>query len=182
MKAIQQPDGVVENPCVIVHNVLEIRDCISFALSPARIVPGQLRERQSVPYDKALILYYLAQGALGAGPNVSYFYILDLETGAVAPLKQAAGQEAEFSGLSKARLSPDGSKVLYVYRYLVGEEPEFRLAVRDVEGGAENVLLASADPLGFQTELGLGLDWAANDTLYVATSPSSGLLITLGTD
>jgi hypothetical protein len=132
--------------------------------------------------DKALILYYLAQGALGAGPNVSYFYILDLETGTVAPLKKAAGEEAEFSGLSKARLSPDGSKVLYVYRYLAGEEPEFRLAVRDVEGGAENVLLASADPLGFQTELGLGLDWAVDDTLYVATSPSSGLLITLGTD
>jgi hypothetical protein len=132
--------------------------------------------------DKALILYYLAQGALGAAPNVSYYYILDLETGAVAPLKQATGQEVEFSGLSKARLSPDGSKVLYVYRYLAGEEREFRLAVRDVEGGAENVLLASPEPLGFQTELGLGLDWAVDDTLYVATSPSSGLLLTLGTD
>jgi dipeptidyl aminopeptidase/acylaminoacyl peptidase len=132
--------------------------------------------------NTALILYYQAQGAFGSAPNVSYFFILDLETGAVAPLKQATGQEVEFSSLSKARLSPDGSKVLYVYRYLAGEEPEFRLAVRDVEGGAENVLLVSAEPLGFQTELGLGLDWAADDTLYVATSPSSGRLITLGTE
>jgi hypothetical protein len=132
--------------------------------------------------DKALILYYQAAGALGTAPNVSYFYILDLETGAVAPLKQAAGPEVEFSSPSKARLSPDGSKVLYVYRYLAGEEIEFRLAVRDVEGDAENVLLVSDEPLGFQTELGLGLDWADDDTIYVATSPSSGLLLTLAAE
>jgi dipeptidyl aminopeptidase/acylaminoacyl peptidase len=132
--------------------------------------------------DKALILFYQAAGARGAAPNLSYYYILDLETGALAPLKQAAGQEVEFSGLSKARLSPDGSKVLYVYRSVAGEEIEFRLAVRDVDGGAENVLLVSEEPLGFQTELGLGLDWAADDTIYVAKSPSSGLLLTLATE
>jgi hypothetical protein len=130
--------------------------------------------------DKALIWYYMAASRFGAEPNVSYFAILDLKTGEVEPLKRARGEEIEFSSPSNAILSPDGSKLLYAYRDLIGGE--FRLVVRDVDGETENVLLISEEPLGASFQPGLGLNWAENDTLYVATFGRTHLLLTLASE
>lgn len=57
-----------------------------------------------------------------------------------------------------------------------------RLVVRDVESDAENILLTSDIYLGVQAELGMGLNWAQDDTIYVDTSPSGALLVSLGTE
>lgn len=129
--------------------------------------------------DKALIHYYQIAELHQIEPNVSYFVILDLHTGDMVPLKKASTEDVEFFSPWKAVFAPDGSKVLYAY---LDDTARFRLAVRDLESETENALLISDDPLALNTELGLGLDWADDDTIYVATSPSSGLLLHLGTE
>jgi len=129
--------------------------------------------------DKALVWYAEGSARYASGYNVSYYVLLDLETGDVEPLKQASSEEPEFYSPMTAVFAPDGSKLLYTYRDIGGE---FRLAVRDVEGGPENVLTTSEEMLGYSADMGLGLDWASDDTVYVGTPPSSGLLISLGAE
>jgi len=134
----------------------------------------------SAQAGKALIEYPLL--ALSQpGPNISRFALLDLKTGAVESLKEATGTGIEFMGVSNATLSPDGSKVLYVY---IDGDSQRQLVVRDLTGEAEHVLRISSvgDFLGVSAESGLGLDWAENDTIYAATSPAFGLLLRLGTE
>ncbi len=128
--------------------------------------------------DKAL-LYYPAAAMSNPQPNVSYYVLLDLKTGAVEPLKRAKGDQIEFLILANATFSPDGSKVLYVYG---DAEKKMHLAVRDLDEETENLLFSAEGPLGLQREFGLGLDWAEDDTIYAATSFSNGLLIRLGTE
>jgi hypothetical protein len=70
---------------------------------------------------------------------------------------------------------------LHLYTYRASSE-QFRLVVRDVESETENVLLASEVYLGYQAEPGMGLSWAQDDTLFAVTSPSGGLLVSLGTE
>lgn len=132
----------------------------------------------------ALVFDFLGAFQFRPGRNVSYYLLVDIDTGAVEPIKEATGDETEFLSPLNAVLSPDGSKLLYVYRVLGGET---RLAVRDVDGGAEHVLRTFDDPRGEGSrvpsgyvDIGRGLDWAANETVYVAVSPTSGLLLTLG--
>jgi dipeptidyl aminopeptidase/acylaminoacyl peptidase len=129
--------------------------------------------------DKALVFYAQAAGKYIATFNACYYFLLDLETGKLSPIKQASGEKPEFSGLQTAVFSPDGSKILYTYRAFEGE---FRLVARDVEGGPENVLVSSEERLGFAAEIGLGLNWARDDTIYVGIAPVSSLLISLGTE
>jgi Tol biopolymer transport system component len=130
--------------------------------------------------NQLLFVYYRALGMLGFEPNTSFYYLLDLKSGATTPLKQAQSDEPEFFALNNATLSPDGSKVLYVYRTL---EEEWRLAVRDLDDETEHVLATFNEPVGASREMGMGLNWAANDTLYVARAlGQAGLLLTLGAD
>ncbi|MGD9099571.1 MAG: DPP IV N-terminal domain-containing protein [Anaerolineae bacterium] len=129
--------------------------------------------------DKALVFYAQAAGQLTNPPNACYYVLLDLETGDTEPIKQASGEQTEFFTPRTAAFSPDGSKVLYTYRSF---DQESRLAVRDVAGGSENVLIASEEFLGYDAAIGLGLDWASDDTVYLATSPFTGLLISLETE
>jgi predicted small lipoprotein YifL len=129
--------------------------------------------------EKTLIWYYMAATGFSTRPNISYFALLDLKTGRVAPLKQAKSEEIEFYSPLNAIFAPDGSKILYTYRDASGET---RLAVRDVGGQTEHVLLTRKDHLGAGPAMGLGLDWAENDTIYAATSPFSGLLLRVGTE
>jgi Tol biopolymer transport system component len=125
--------------------------------------------------DTALIQYVMIAEMQPSQPNVSYFHLLDLESGATVPLKQSANIVGiDFFSPFVAAFSPDGSKILYSYRtYDAG----FRLVVRDVDGDLENVLLTTQEPMGFQPDVGLGLNWASDDTIFIATSPSTGLLL-----
>lgn len=129
--------------------------------------------------DKALVFYAQAAGQLMDHPNACYYVLLDLETGDAEPIKQASGEQTEFFTPRTAVFSPDGGKVLYTYRAFEGE---FRLAVRDVEGGPENVLVSSYNMLGYAPEMGLGLNWARDDTIYVSASLGSSLLVSLETE
>ncbi len=131
--------------------------------------------------DKALVVYYWALGQYGAEPNTSFVALLDLETGQVEPLKQAQGEEPEFVSLGQAVFSPDGSKILYVYRDF---EPRWHLVVRDVVGGREKVLLSTEEPIGIHREFSLGLDWADDDTIFVSRvlGREGGLLLSLAAE
>jgi hypothetical protein len=125
-----------------------------------------------------LIWYPRAAGVMAVQPNVSYYALVDLDTGETEPLKTASGDEIEFLGVGNATLSPDGSKVAYVYRDL---ERTNYLVVRDLSGGEENILFETDEfALGPGFDFGLGLDWARDDTIYVSTGSQSGLLLKVG--
>jgi Tol biopolymer transport system component len=125
-----------------------------------------------------LIWYPRAAGVLAVQPNVSHYALVDLDTGRVEPLKEASGDEIEFILVGNATLSPDGSKVAYVYRDL---EMTNYLVVRDLSGGEENILFETDEfALGGRIDFGLGLDWALDDTIYVWTDFQSGLLLKVG--
>jgi Tol biopolymer transport system component len=128
--------------------------------------------------DKALVVYYWALGELSIEPNTSFVALLDLETGKAEPLKRAQSEEIEFVDVGQAIFSPDGSKILYVYRDL---EPQWHLVVRDVEEGEENVLLSTEELIGGHRDFGLGLDWADDDTIFVTrvVGLKGGLLLSL---
>jgi Tol biopolymer transport system component len=126
--------------------------------------------------DRALIWYYLASQMYVTKPNVSYYALLDLDTGAIEPLKQAAGDAPEFFSPQNAIFSPDGSKLLYSYR---DGDLTTRLVVRDLGGGAEQVLLSQPGKAIGASDFGQGLNWSADDTVYAAAGPGSGLLLRL---
>jgi len=126
--------------------------------------------------DKALVIYRLAAARdFFSQPNRSYCAVVDVKTGQVEPLKQATGAAPEFYGPMAGAFSPAGSKVLYVYQ---DANAQARLAVRDLGGGAENVLL-TMDKVEVFAGPGHGLDWAGNDTLVL---PFSHLLLRVGVE
>jgi len=130
--------------------------------------------------DQALIWYYPAAMQFGAQPNVSFFKLLDLKTGSLEPLKRATSEEVEFFGILNATLSPDGSKILYIYKPAQGA---YRLVVRDLDSEEENVLVEFEEPRGITREFGMGLDWVEDDTIFVAGgSGFEGLLLSLSTE
>jgi hypothetical protein len=127
-----------------------------------------------------LIFYHLAFSVFLAQENSCYLRLVDLDTAEVKPLKEATGDGFEFTSVGNATLSPDGSKVAYVY-----EDPDMNsvLAVRDVDGEEEQILLRRDGwELTGRLDYGLSLDWAEDDTLYVWTGHDSGLLLKLGTE
>ena len=133
--------------------------------------------------DKVLVSYPLGDAQFSDRFNMCLFALVDLQSGTTEPVKKAKGDEIEFILVNDATLSPDGSKVLYVY---LDANRETRLAVRDVDGDTENILLTDNGMGGFQAGwsryLGVGLDWAQTDTIYVATHRRSVLLLSLETD
>lgn len=126
--------------------------------------------------DRALIIYRLKGSAtLFTMPNVSFCALVDLDTGNVEPIKTATGEEPGFYGPTVAAFSPDGSKI--IYSYTDASTQKAQLAVRDVTGGRENVLLTLdlSEPFwGLHR-----LIWADNDTIYL---PAAELLLSIGTD
>ncbi len=124
--------------------------------------------------DHALVFY---SGALqyAAHLNVSYWALLDLTSDQTVPLKPAA----EFLGPANAVFSPDGSKILFVYRAL---DKQVYLVVRDVQSEVDSTVLTQSEFLGATNDSPMqGLDWVNNDTVYaVAPGPGFGTLLTLG--
>ena len=97
-----------------------------------------------------------------------------MNSGQLVPLQPAA----DFLSVANATFSPDGSKILYVYR---STDKQLQVVVRDVQSGAENVVLTQPAILGSANDtLVRGLDWVGNDTIYAATGPGAGTLLTLG--
>ena len=124
--------------------------------------------------DRALI-WYSGASAFAVRPNVSYFAVLDLNSGQAVALKPS--DPAGFLSVLNATFSPDGSKILYVYR---GMDDQAHLSVRDVQSEVDHSLLIQPMPLGASNFPMQGLDWASNDTVYAATTPAGvGMLLTL---
>lgn len=121
--------------------------------------------------DRALMWYSNAL-QFAARPNVSYFALLDLNSGQTTELKP----QGEFTSLANAAFSPDGSKILYVYR---DASQQTHLVVRDAPSTTDHDLYSTSTPFGLNEAM-QGLYWASNDTVYAATSPGSGILFTLG--
>jgi Tol biopolymer transport system component len=105
------------------------------------------------------------------------FSLLDLSTGEETPVLEAPTRAGKRSGPFNATLSPEGSSLLYVYQ----EGGERRLAVRDLDSGEERVLVRrkGAGAYGNAPDLGAGLDWARDGTIFVADGPTAGYLISL---
>jgi len=131
----------------------------------------------SASEDQALVFDFLGL-SYGREPNRSAYSLLDLKTGDYEPVKQPSGEEFEFIGVNNAVFSPDGSKLLYTYQDL---ENQFHLAGRDL-GDEDEYILYSHSPLGLGFDIGLGLNWAANDTIYAGTGPGQGLLLSVGSE
>lgn len=128
--------------------------------------------------DKALI--YFPQMVLDTSIATAHapIMLLNLENGETTDFSPGPSFR-----LLNATFSPDGKKILYTYHQKQG--PRFFLAVRDVESNSETVLLEADEELGISLKnrgYGLiGLDWAANDTIFVlAKLGKSALLIRLG--
>jgi Tol biopolymer transport system component len=123
--------------------------------------------------DRAMVFY---SGAFqyAAHTNVSYWALLDLTSGQTVPLKPAA----EFLYVANATFSPDGSKIIYIYRTA---DNQTQVMVRDVPSGTDNSLLTQSTLLGTTTDSTVqGLGWVNNDTVYAAAAPGAGTLLTLG--
>lgn len=129
----------------------------------------------------ALVVYPLRLEEAVPRPGTPFYALLDTTTGTVRPLlPKISADRRRFIGPTGAALSPDGARVLCLYRTLNGLA---QLAVQDLAGGAAHPLsidgggdahLAGVDPLG------LGFDWAGNGTVYIASTPYNGELLTLG--
>ncbi len=124
--------------------------------------------------DLALI-YYAGALPTASKLNLSDFVLLDVNSGQTVPLMPTTA--GDFLSVTNATLSADGSKVLYVYWT---RDKQAHLAVRDVKGQTETNLLTQSLLYGATDSIMQGLDWASNDSIYVATSLDGGWLLTLG--
>lgn len=128
------------------------------------------------PDGTTALVYYAVRASLN-GAGRSFFDLVDVGTGRHRPLAPAAPR---FVGPSSAALSPDGTNVLYLYRRLGDPLPV--IATRGLVGGGEQRLISpgldAARAIGFY-DIAAWLDWARGDTVYVASTPHSGLLLSL---
>lgn len=109
-------------------------------------------------------------------PNVSSYFLLDLTSGSTEPLKEASGEEIEFMAIVSATFSPDGTKVLYVYKEKDGGSI---MAVRDLTGGTEYVL---GDYPGRGILEEFGLNWCENNMVYAVGGQFEITAMLLGTE
>jgi Tol biopolymer transport system component len=130
--------------------------------------------------DRALLLYPAVLGRFVK--SQSAYAILDLNSGAETALKQPLPTDENplgpFFAPTAATLSPDGSKVLYVYRSTA--EDRAVLAVSEAGADDEHILKVFEDGgiIG-DAPIGLGLNWGANNLVYGAAQPPRGVLIQL---
>jgi Tol biopolymer transport system component len=133
----------------------------------------------SAKHKVALIDYYWGYWPDDWTLNDCYIFLLDLDTGALTPLKKPASDSREFYSPMEAVFSPDGSKV--VYFYIQFEKAERRLALLDVKDGTEAVLYT---PQWFLYSdfwhTYPSLFWSGNDSIYAITDFTDGWMLTVG--
>jgi hypothetical protein len=124
--------------------------------------------------DKALIGYLQAMQQYRQDvTNQSFIQILDLKTQELTPLLEASGSQPEFYSPVDATFSPDGSKILYFYRQLEGNE--WRLAVRDVGEINEEILLTPEWMVYYPaSRISQALYWTESDYVFAITNPNGG--------
>ena len=122
-----------------------------------------------VNFSHALLYWIKSTSRFFPSPNVSLYSLLDLQTGTITPLKEVAADASQtigFVGPTAATFSPDGTKVLYVYR-----DAKFQsvLAVRDLVDGTE-YMLQTFEAINMDSK-GLDLNWASNNLVYGGSAP-----------
>jgi hypothetical protein len=127
----------------------------------------------------ALVWYAAFAGQFAVALNTSTFALVDLASGATRRLNPVTGAKQRFIGPYSATFSPDGARVFYIYATVA--DFDGRLALQATRGGPESLLRYKAGSVVLRgnLDLGLGLSWAGNDTIFVATSPHQGVLFTL---
>jgi Tol biopolymer transport system component len=130
--------------------------------------------------DKILIGYPRALTRADKNPNLCFFELLDLKTGAITPLIESptdldpSSTEVRFYSPTQAAFSPDGSKIIYHYNQGGADQPTPQLVVRDVNDTQEAVLASHTIYQG--EDVGSSLFWGENDTVYMITGSGLGTL------
>jgi len=140
------------------------------------LVPGDSASEVPGPWvtdvapDGASATLYSALKFGQFGGEAGVFHLVDLERGALTPIETGEEPEARI-GLPPT-LSPDGQTLLFT----VSTGGERLLAVQDIATGDLAIL---SDDVEFTGVVGFrGLDWAANDTVFIPFGDAS-LLLTL---
>lgn len=121
----------------------------------------------------ALVAYEQALRTRGAAANG--YYVLRMGDGALEAVREPMLADADPTFVLSAVLSPDGTKVAYAYR----TGATYRLAVRDLAGGPEQLLVERSEPFGGVVVGVSGIAWPTDAVLYVPHSPFSGIVYRL---
>jgi hypothetical protein len=111
-----------------------------------------------------VLVFYPEFAAQYRTPSRATYALLDLATAELSDLLPAVEGEDLFPHVIGATLSPDGSKILFSYG---DSQPSFHVAVRDVDGTEDNVLMSDTDLLGASRVRGTDLAWANDDTVLI---------------
>jgi dipeptidyl aminopeptidase/acylaminoacyl peptidase len=129
--------------------------------------------------DVALIGYPRAITFADKNSNLCFFELMDIKTGALTPLMDSSSSDqVEFYSPTQVAFSPDGSKILYHYTLVAGEQLTPQLVIQDVKGTSKEVLGNSS--IYSSDDIGSSIYWAENDTIYLITGPGLGKLYQLG--
>jgi Tol biopolymer transport system component len=127
----------------------------------------------------ALVWYYGGASQFASPPHASFIFLANLKTGALRAVTPVRAPASGMLSQNGAVLSPDGTKLLYLYRTVSGQT---WIVIRTLRSGAETTLSfageQAAKPIGV-IRIGWGMSWAANDTIYIATQTNAGVLLTL---
>ncbi len=127
-------------------------------------------------FSLALVDYEQAAAAFSNSGET--YYTLNVAEGSLDPVRPAALRGSSDLPVISAVLSPDGTKVAYTFR----SGSSYKLAVRDISGGPEHVLVEQpADQVLGNGARGIGLAWPTDTELFAPTTGgSTGIVFTLG--
>lgn len=129
----------------------------------------------------AVVEYYQYIGQYFDKPGSTALSLVNLKTGAEQPIMPHGVATSNVYALGGAAISPDGAKLLYTY---ASPRHDHHLVLRDLKTGSETELpLSGADRKTFvgYSDIGIGLSWGRNGTLFVASLPHRGVFFHLST-